>query len=292
MPWIQISIRIDPARADETSAALEAAGALAVTMEDAGDHPVLEPGSGETPLWPEVIATVLFDLESPDLCETLAATRTKASGRGFHLSVLDDRPWEREWLRDFHPMRFGERLWVCPGDVKPPVADAVVIRLDPGLAFGTGTHPTTALCLDWLDEHRPQGKTVVDFGCGSGILGIAAARLGARTVLCVDSDPQALAATSENAARNGVADRLDVTDPQPPLPETDLLIANILSGPLIELAPRFATCISAGGTVVLSGILAGQADTVAAAYAPWFDLDRPAERDEWVRLSGRRRENA
>ena len=167
-----------------------------------------------------------------------------------------------------------------------------MIRLDPGLAFGTGTHPTTALCLDWLDQNEPERKKVVDFGCGSGILGIAAALLGARKVLCVDNDPQALTATGENAARNGVADRLDVTDPQSPLPEVDLLIANILSGPLIELAPRFAACISAGGTVVLSGILAGQADTVAAAYAPWFDLDRPVERDEWVRLSGRRRENA
>lgn len=290
MPWIQISVQIDPDHADEISAALEAAGAGAVTLEDAGDDPVLEPGPGETPLWNRVVATALFELDTPGISESLAATRGWASRRGYHLSALAERPWEREWLRDFEPMRFGERLWVCPGDQSPPGSDAVIVRLDPGLAFGTGTHPTTALCLEWLDRQPPTGQDVVDFGCGSGILGIAAARLGARTVFCVDNDEQALIATRENAIANGVADRLCIADPVAGLEPSDLLVSNILSGPLTELAPRFAASVRAGGAIVLSGILAGQADEVAAAYAPWFDLDVPAEREKWIRLSGHRRE--
>jgi ribosomal protein L11 methyltransferase len=289
--WIQISIRIDPAHAEETGDGLEAAGAIAVTLEDAGDDPVLEPAPGETPLWRDVVATALFDLNTPGICECLLASRGWASRRGFHLSLLADRPWEREWLRDFGPMRFGERLWVCPGDRTPPADDVTVIRLDPGLAFGTGTHPTTALCLEWLDRHPPAGMSVVDFGCGSGILGIAAAKLGATRVWCVDNDEQAVVATRDNARANGVAGRLQVADPVPPLPRVDLLVSNILSGPLKALAPRFADSVAAGGTIVLSGILAGQAEEVAAVYAPWFTLEPPAERDQWIRLSGQRREN-
>lgn len=291
MPWIQMSIQIDPDHADEISASLEAAGAVSVTLEDGGDEPVLEPGPGETPLWRRVVATALFELDTPDICESLSAARGYASRSGYHLSALGERPWEREWLKDFQPMRFGERLWICPGDQPPPEGGGVVVRLDPGLAFGTGTHPTTALCLEWLEGRPLDGRDVVDFGCGSGILAIAAARLGARTVFCVDNDEQALIATRENGVANGVGDRLSIAGPDQALPPADVLVSNILSGPLVELARQFAASVRSGGAIVLSGILGRQADEVAAAYAPWFDLEAPAERDQWIRLSGQRREN-
>jgi len=291
MPWLQISLLIDRAVADRAAEELEALGAAAVTLEDAGDVPVLEPAPGETPLWPRVMLTALFDSAQARGLTGVASTCAWASREGFHLSRVEDKAWEREWLKDFRPMRFGRWLWVCPGDQPPPVDPAAVtLRLDPGLAFGTGTHPTTALCLEWLDDHPPAGMRVVDFGCGSGILAIAAAKLGASAVTAMDIDPQALTATGANASGNRVAGRVEVLAADEPMPSADLLIANILAGPLIELADRFARALSPGKTLVMSGILAAQAEAVMRAYSGSFEFHDRADRDGWVRLAGRRLE--
>jgi ribosomal protein L11 methyltransferase len=261
-----------------------------VTLEDAADDPVLEPAPGETPLWPTVVVKAVFGAEADaDVIAACLAQALPGSPRP-RLETLPDKAWEREWLRDFRPMRFGRRLWVCPGGLPAGAPDAVRIELDPGLAFGTGTHPTTALCLEWLDGQEIAGRTVIDYGCGSGILAIAAARLGAGPVVAMDIDPQALIATGENAERNGVAARITVTgDPSLAAGSADLLLANILAGPLVELAPRFAQALRPGGLLALSGLLLGQADTVTSAYRPWFDIATAATRDGWALLAGRRR---
>jgi ribosomal protein L11 methyltransferase len=208
----------------------------------------------------------------------------------FRAATLADRDWSVTWRDGFHAMSFGEHLWVCPPGEPPPEPDAIVIRMEPGLAFGTGTHETTALCLEWLAAHPPAGRRVIDYGCGSGILAIAAARLGAAQACAVDIDPQALRATRDNAVRNGLADTLvvlrpDALEPQP----VDLLIANILANPLIALAGRFAGLVRPAGRILLTGILAGQADTVMAAYREWFTFREPVTRAEWVLLEGVRK---
>lgn len=291
MAWLQISLQIESAYADQVAEAFDILGAAAVTLEDAEDSPLLEPAPGETPLWPHVIVTGLFGAD--DLQRLLLLQQTAVWGlrQGFHLSRVLERAWEREWLKDFHPMRFGHHLWVCPGDQFPGHDDdAVTLKLDPGLAFGTGTHPTTALCLDWLEAHRPEGLRVVDFGCGSGILAIAAALLGARSVHALDIDPQALSATIINARRNGVDQKIRVSAASGPIPDCDLVVSNILAGPLMALAPVFARALQAGAGIVLSGILSGQADVVADAFGPWFHIDDRTERDGWVCLAGHRLE--
>jgi ribosomal protein L11 methyltransferase len=202
--------------------------------------------------------------------------------------------WEREWLKDFHPMRFGQRLWICPGGQRPALDPAAaapcLIELDPGLAFGTGTHPTTALCLEWLDGATLQDRFVVDYGCGSGVLAIAALKLGACAALAIDIDPQALLATRENAARNDVSERLIVGGPdEAQRAPAEVLLANILAEPLLELAPALAERVAAGGAVVLSGILQRQAAPVASRYAAWFDMRPATVRDDWALLYGVRR---
>jgi ribosomal protein L11 methyltransferase len=280
---------------DAAENALIEAGALAVTLCDAGDAPVLEPGPGETPLWPAVRVTGLFP-GSGDALALVARLAAALPGTQWHVQGLGERAWEREWLKDFRPRRFGTRLWVAPLDVTAP-EDGVVLRLDPGLAFGTGHHDTTALCLEWLDGlaggDRLAGAVVVDYGCGSGILAIAALKLGAARAVAVDNDPQALAATTANAARNGVGERLTACAPEgldaalggrP----ADVLVANILAGPLVELAPRFAAALGRGGRIALSGILAGQEARVLSACAPDFEMDAPCTREEWIRLQGTR----
>jgi ribosomal protein L11 methyltransferase len=292
MSWIQVTFCAGRAQAQLIEAALENAGALAVTLEDAADEPQLEPPPGTTPLWSQVTLTALF----PDEPQTLTTARALARSLADHLTSeprfeqIQDRAWERVWLDDFNPTRFGDRLWICPRGQPAGDPDAVVVELDPGLAFGTGHHPTTALCLRWLDGADLTGKSVLDYGCGSGILSIAALRLGAARAVAVDHDPQALEATGENAVQNRVADRLQACLPgQIPNNPADLLLANILAGPLIELAPRLAELVHAGGPIALSGILQEQTRSVANAYAPWFELDAPRTQDKWVLLSGRRR---
>lgn len=200
-----------------------------------------------------------------------------------------DRAWEREWLRDFHAMRFGRRLWICPHHEQVDDPAAAVVRMDPGLAFGTGTHPTTALCLEWLDAHPPADSVVVDYGCGSGVLALAALRLGARAASCFDIDPQALIATHDNAGANGLSDRVRLCDSATAVARgADLLLANILSGPLVGLAPAFADIVRASGTVVLSGLMEREIPEVTHAYEAWFDMGIFGVRESWVCLWGRR----
>lgn len=270
-------------------------GAHAVTLSDAGDDPVLEPGPGETPLWSRTRITGLFSPDA-DFVALQDALRTEFALDTLpdcHVEDLADRPWEREWLKDFRPMRFGSRLWVCPSGQQPPVADeAICLQLDPGLAFGTGTHQTTALCLRWLDQQHErgelQGKSLLDFGCGSGILAIAALRLGAADALAIDIDPQAITATQSNAAQNEVADRLTAQTERTD-EVFDLVIANILAAPLIDYAEWLSLRLADGEWLVLSGILRHQVDDVCAAYERWIDLDPPEFDDDWARLSGRKR---
>lgn len=295
MPFLQLTLPIGSADPAPFEDALLAAGAASITLEDAGDDPVLEPPPGSTPLWPHVRIKALFDASADpvallsSLRSTLAAPLPDAT-----VERVADRVWEREWLKDFRPMRFGQRLWICPGGQRPPldesVAEPCLIELDPGLAFGTGTHPTTALCLEWLDAAPLPGRFVIDYGCGSGVLAIAALKLGAAGALAIDIDPQALLATRDNAARNGVAERLLVAAPgQAQHAPADILLANILAEPLVELAPAFAARVAGGGSVVLSGILQGQATPVASRYAAWFDMHPATTRDDWALLYGVRR---
>lgn len=293
MPFLQLTIDIARHDPEPIEDALFELGALSVTLEDAADDPVLEPAPGETPLWPTIKVKAIFDASTdPSSLQTELAERLPMSPplAALRFETLPDKAWEREWLKDFRPMRFGHRLWVCPGGLPAGDPDGIRIELDPGLAFGTGTHPTTALCLEWLEAEALDGRNVVDFGCGSGILAIAAAILGAADVRAVDIDPQALIATDANAARNGVRLQLQVTsDTSLPRSGTDVLVANILAGPLVELAPDIAAAVRPGGRIALSGILSGQSDTVTAAYRPWFDIALAATRDGWALLAGQRR---
>ncbi len=291
MPWLQLSLEAGAQDPERLSDLFTGLGALSVTLVDAADEPVLEPGPGETPLWSQTRVVALFDAGTdPEVVRAGLARHIGDAAERLSAEPLEDRDWTRAWLDDFAPMRFGERLWVIPGDMTPPQPDAVNLRLDPGLAFGTGTHPTTALCLAWLDAHPPAGQEVIDYGCGSGILAIAALKLGARRVRGVDIDPQALIASRDNARRNGVETGLALCLPGDLSPgPADLLLANILANPLIELAPALVSLVRPGGRLVLSGILAGQADAVAEAYAPHGALEPAAEAQGWVRLVVTRR---
>lgn len=292
MTWLQVTLSTDRERAPLIEAALENAGALAVTLGDAADEPQLEPPPGATPLWSQVTLTALFPDEpqalanAQSLTQSLVAVLTATP----RFERLQDQVWERVWLKDFAPARFGRRLWICPRGRRADDPGAVVVELDPGLAFGTGHHPTTALCLEWLDGADVAGKSVLDYGCGSGILAIAALRLGASRASAVDHDPQALEATRSNAEQNAVADRLAAFSPgEMPDGCADLLLANILAGPLVELASRLAALVCPEGRIALSGILCDQLAQVEEAYEPWFELDAPRTEDEWVILGGRRK---
>jgi ribosomal protein L11 methyltransferase len=291
MPFHQLVIELpgrELARAEEACGRL---GATALMLADAGDEPLLEPAPGETPLWQDVRLRALFDAgENPDLLAATLATVLGLPPAAVAVEHVEDRIWEREWLKDFRPMRFGRRLWVCPAGQAPGSAAAAVLELDPGLAFGTGTHPTTALSLEWLDEAVHGDERVLDYGCGSGILALAALRLGAGTACAFDIDSQALRATRENAIKNDLAGRITVADRAEALGYGfDLVLANILSGPLIALAPELAARTRPGGWLALAGLLERQAGEVAQAYQPWFDIGPVAERDGWTLLAGRRR---
>jgi len=291
MAWKQLQLHTTTERAGRLSDLLTKFGASAVTFVDDGDKPVLEPGPGEVPLWDMTCVVGLFD-EDVDLDEVLQKLRSKLAPNDlppYEISDLPDQDWERAWMDDFHPMQFGQRLWIVPTAYQEQDPTAVNIRLDPGLAFGTGTHPTTALCLTWLDGHDLGGKSVLDFGCGSGILAIAAAKLGASSVVGVDIDPQAVTASRDNAQINGVEEIKVQQSSEFEGKLVDILLANILANPLKDLAPEFAQMVRPGGELVMSGILAEQAAEVAAAYTSWFDMDPPVQRDEWVMLHGVRR---
>ncbi|UQA49907.1 50S ribosomal protein L11 methyltransferase [Vibrio sp. ED002] len=293
MPWIQIKLNATNENAEQIGDMLmEETGALSVTFLDAQDTPVFEPLPGETRLWGDTDILALYDAEADT---NFIITQIKASGMladdfAYKVEQLEDKDWEREWMENFHPMKFGERLWVCPSWRDVPEPDAVNVMLDPGLAFGTGTHPTTALCLEWLESLDLSGKTVIDFGCGSGILAIAAIKLGAGKVIGIDIDPQALQASRDNAERNGVADQLEVYLPQNQ-PEgliADVVVANILAGPLRELAPIIKGLVKPNGDLAMSGVLDTQAEDVANYYRDELHIDPIAEQSEWCRISGRK----
>ena len=289
MPWLQIRLAITPDQASELEDQLLELGAVSVTFMDAEDQPIFEPDLGTTPLWTHTHLLALFE-DGTDGQAVLAHLRLLRDGElpQVHVERIEDQDWERSWMDNFQPMRFGRRLWIVPSWHDAPQPDAVNLLLDPGLAFGTGTHPTTALCLEWLDGQLLAGCRVLDFGCGSGILGIAALLLGAESALGTDIDPQALEASRDNAGRNGLpAEAFPVYLPeQLPQQPVDVVVANILAGPLVQLAPTITALVKPGGRLALSGVLAEQAGEVRAAYAEAFLLDPIAEKDGWVRISG------
>lgn len=292
MNWLQIAINTTKDNAERAEDCLFSTGAQTVTLTDAADQPILEPGVNEVPIWNAVIVTGLFNydnnqqalLDNINLC--LADTSYNCS-----CEILEDQNWTRAWMDHYHEMQFGERLWVCPLHVEPPQAEAINLRLDPGLAFGTGTHPTTSLCLRWLDQNIKNQDTLLDYGCGSGILAIAACMLGTKQADGVDIDPQALLATHSNADINDVLKRINTYLPEDYLKQHastqyDIVMANILSGPLAELAPTLAQHTKASGDIVLSGILREQADTVLKTYSEFFYMDEPVFDEDWVMLHG------
>jgi ribosomal protein L11 methyltransferase len=292
VPQLALTLALDGLDAERVEEACFEFGALAVSYTDQRDDPILEPAPGEFRLWPHsrLQALFSFDCSPQEIVAGLSHVLRIAPGQ-ITVETLADRVWEREWLRDFHPMCFGRRLWVAPHHSHVHTDGAVIVRLDPGLAFGTGTHATTAMCLGWLDQHAQSGNLAIDYGCGSGVLAVAAVKLGAREAHAFDIDPQALTATHDNAAANGVEAQVRVVDADAKLPggAADILLANILCGPLCELAPRFAALTRPGGKIVLAGLLDAQADEVARAHAPWFDIAPFASRDGWTALSGTRR---
>ncbi|MGK0498660.1 MAG: ribosomal protein L11 methyltransferase [Oceanicoccus sp.] len=297
MSWLQLRVDTQRQQIEAVEDALLAAGAVSVTLQDNADQPILEPALGETPLWNLTCVTGLFNAGTDTDQATVIATASYANNSAednlphYRWEILEDKDWEREWMQNFHPMRFGQRLWICPSWKQPPEPAAVNLMLDPGLAFGTGTHPTTALCLEWLDGTDVNGKTVVDYGCGSGILGIAALLLGADNVIAVDNDPQALIATLDNMQRNQLAGERISTHLPPQTPQNiqaEIVVANILAGPLAQLAPTISALTTAGGQLALSGIIANQADELIDCYSQWFDMETPVLRENWVRLNGRR----
>ena len=291
MPWIQVKLNATSENAEQISDMLmEETGALSVTFLDAKDAPIFEPLPGETRLWGETDIVALYDAETDmDLViAQLKASSVLDENFAYKVEQLEDKDWEREWMDNFHPMKFGERLWICPSWREIPEPDAINVMLDPGLAFGTGTHATTALCLEWLESIDLTGKTVIDFGCGSGILAIAAIKLGAAKVVGIDIDPQAITASKENAARNGVVDQLELFLPeeQPENLVADVVIANILAAPLRELSSIITAHVAPGGALAMSGVLDTQALDVASYYSENFTLDAIAEQQEWCRISG------
>lgn len=281
----------NPDQLDAIEEAFWSVGAMSVTLLDAGNQPLLEPGPGETPVWSSslVEALVPAEVRSDDVARALAAHGITVSSDDLVLCELPDRDWERAWMDRYEPMRFGESIWICPSHIEPDPAWAVVIRLDPGLAFGSGTHPTTALCLEWLDRQDLDDRDVIDYGCGSGVLAVAAALKGARSVLAIDHDPQALDATRANAEANGVADRIRIATPRL-LAEgkADVVVANILAAPLIELARPLSSALRPGGVIALSGILFQQRNPVGDAYAARLQPLDEQHREDWLLLAFRR----
>lgn len=293
MRQVSITLALDGLDADAVEGACFAAGALALSYTDQRDDAILEPAPGEFRLWPATRLQALFEADRVDPAFLAAlAAQIGCDVARLEVAAVGERAWEREWLRDFVPLRCGENLWICPSHHTVDAPGAVVVKLDPGLAFGTGTHPTTHLCLEHLDAAPPRDGLVVDYGCGSGILAIAALALGAGHALAHDIDPQALVATQDNAARNDVASKLETFADAEALEtraagRADLVLANILSGPLCALAPRLVRLLKPGGELVLAGLLAEQEAEVIAAYSPWLTLHRSAIRDGWVVLVGR-----
>lgn len=305
MPWLQLTLPVSQADHPRYESALEDAGSLSVTLADADaetpdEEAIFEPGVGETPLWQQMVLTALFegDTDAEWLLSELNTLDGALDWSKAQLEIVEDQDWERAWLDQFQPMRFGARTWIVPWNhdlpVEALVEDAAVVRLDPGLAFGSGTHPTTALCLAWLDGLADEGKLrdidVLDFGCGSGILALAALKLGAKHAVGIDNDPQAIIATRDNAERNGLADHVDVYLPdEAPTRTYPVVVANILASALDQLAETISAQVAPGGVLAMSGILKGQEDELLIRFAPWFEQLEVAQQEDWVLISGRRR---
>ena len=289
MAWHQLSITVEKNIASQVSDFFTALGAVSVTYMDAEDQPVYEPKPGETRIWDatRVIALFEIDAETKLVKKILFDSFPESAIANWHQERLEDQVWERSWMKYFKPMKFGDRLWVCPTGQEKLEPQTVCMTLDPGLAFGTGTHPTTALCLEWLAENEIQGKTVIDYGCGSGILAVAAALLGAETIHAVDIDPQALTATQDNASKNGVRHLIKTCTPENFSPIlADILLANILAKPLTELSKQLANRVKANGHLILSGILKNQANSIIDRYQSFFTMETPVYCEDWCRLNG------
>ena len=291
MAWLQLIIPTNDAEADKLSDALMEQGAVSVTLQDMQDEPMLEPAVGTTPMWSQTRAVGLFEANI-DLAKIIIQLEQQLRIKipEWKGEPLEDKDWVRAWMDDFKPMQFGNKLWVVPSTFEPPQPNDVNIILDPGLAFGTGTHPTTSMCLEWLDANPPSGKDVIDFGCGSGILAIGAILLGAKSAEAIDIDPQALIATRDNAEKNKVSENIKTYLPNEfPNQPTPLLLANILASPLIELAAYFADLTLPQGHIVLSGILAEQAEKVLEAYKENFEIEIWKQQGDWICLAGIRK---
>jgi len=289
MAWQQITVITDEQTAPEVAELFSDLGAVSVTYMDAEDEPVYEPAIGETKIWSNTEVIALYEMDA-DLKAVSARVRQSFDAnqlRDWRQEQIEDQAWERAWMEYYHPMKFGDKLWVCPTGQEQEEPGTVCMLLDPGLAFGTGTHPTTALCLEWLAEHDLAGKTVIDYGCGSGILAVAAVLLGAKVAHAVDIDPQALTATLSNAEKNAVQDKIKVYLPeQLPAMQADIVLANILAKPLCELSARISELVVPGGALILSGILAEQTEQVADAYRALIELNAPMQQEDWIRLDG------
>ena len=297
MKWLQIHITVEQAQVDFTETLLESLGAVSVTLDDAENQDLLEPLPGETPLWNKVIVTGIYaqeDDEEIDVAALETFIRTQLPTEPMRSEFMEDQEWERTWMDAYEPIKIGEKYWIVPEWMEPPEADAVNIKLDPGLAFGTGNHASTFLCLQWLGKTDVKDKIVIDYGCGSGILAVAALLLGAKKVYATDIDPQAVLATQQNAELNGVLDNLYVGLPDE-FYETlkdqkaDVFVANILAGPLMMLAPQFATLVKPESEFALAGVIQEQVEEVSSVYSEFFDILQVETRDEyWCRISGKR----
>ena len=298
MKWLQIHITVEQAQVDFTETLLSSLGAVSVTLDDAENQDLLEPLPGETPLWNKVIVTGIYAQEEDETIDVAALEtfiRTQLPIEPLRSEFMEDQEWERTWMDAYEPIQIGEKYWIVPEWLEPPEVDAVNIKLDPGLAFGTGNHASTFLCLQWLGKTDVKDKIVIDYGCGSGILGVAALLLGAKKVYATDIDPQAVLATKQNAELNGVLENLYVGLPEEFNAEfkgkqADVLVANILAGPLMSLAEEFSTLIKSEGEFALAGVIEEQVTDVSSVYSEFFDIIEVEKRDEtWCRISGSRK---
>ena len=291
MPWHQLTVTTTEQSAPKVAKHFTHLGAVSVTYMDAEDEPVYEPRIGETKIWTNTQVEALFELDiEPEDVKAAMNKKFKTIGNSWQYQFIEDQAWERAWMEFYHPMKFANRLWVCPTDQEQYEEGTVCLTLDPGLAFGTGTHPTTALCLEWLASNDLTGKTVIDYGCGSGILAVAAILLGAKLAYAVDIDPQALTATRDNALKNNVVDKIHCYLPEDFTPfQADVVLANILAKPLIDLSTSISALVIEKGALILSGILAEQADSVILAYSEQIDFAPRVQQEDWIRLNGHKR---
>lgn len=306
MPWLKLILETTDANVPLLEDCLIELGAAAVTLTDSADQPLFEPPLGTTPLWSQTRIEGLFDTSvdmdvATNVLKHYFNSELPNASLNYKIEALEDKDWEKVWMDDFKPMCFGTRLWICPSWIQTPEDNAVNLKLDPGLAFGTGTHPTTAMCLEWLDSQALDGTHVIDYGCGSGVLGIAAGLLGSEQVIAIDNDPQALIASKDNCIKNQLQDKFHTFSPEQfqqhlhnkasvlPFTEADVLIANILAGPLQQLAATLTALVKPGGKLVLSGILDYQAEEVMAAYASHWHFYPPQHKAEWCRLEAQRK---